>query len=444
MNRVSLLMSNTVLKLSIMIVIVGISGLFTAASDTLTLDDCIKYCMQNHPVVKQYKTLLKAQDERIKSDKVKIIPRINVEGGMGYNYLVFNYNIDDEDFLDIDDQQNNLDVYLKLNTSLLSGLHNIYDYQISGEDKHIVANDLYRTAKKLIYQIKLSYFNMLLYHEQIKIMDEIITRKEENIVLTQLLGKVEIQTTAILNIIKTEIERNKFKKEQFYHQLRFEKQRLLKIIGLEEGYDFNLDSYRDDNTRYDLEYILSNGLQKSLDLKNIDHEMNKNKLEIAAIDMKYIPELNVSASYSFGTTVEQNYTNTVLLDVSLSIPIVDYIVKHYQKEEIHKRYQSNSEKKQDVSTELESTLIDLFNNYAYFIDEKDILNKEYEALLKYYDILKSEYRRDKISYVILEGQEDKLFKLKMLREENVHDLRVARAKLEQAVKDITPLSITQE
>jgi len=302
-------------------------------SDSAGINDCIKYAMNNQPLVKQLKL-----DEAIANRTIKIslsdwFPQINANAGYQYflkQPVAFFPNISD-----LTGPEIQVTTGLKYNSSIqFSASQNIFtnDLFFAGKSAKYYRQQIRQTTNKgliqLIVEISKSFYDILLSEQMLSIINEDIDRlsnslKNANSLYTN-------GTTDKIDYSRATIALNNAKSQKInvVNSINSKKSLLKQLIGYPDdkpiGLKYNINEMKKD--------ILIDTLQGIQYSDRIEYQLLKTNIRLQKLSLNYyrqsfLPSLSGYANYN---VIYQNNVSSALYNqsfpnssvgLSLSFPI---------------------------------------------------------------------------------------------------------------------------
>src|SRR5690606_15068831 len=312
-------------------------GITMEKSDSLTLDDIIRFAIQNNPDVRNSQLDQLSNEANIKEITSQGLPQITGSGGYNNNYALPQQIIPGEIFGQPGTLipvkfgvQNSLSASVQMNQMIYNPSFWV-GLEAAKTSKDLYKLATFKTKEELVYQIIQAYYQYQITDEQRSIlMDNLNT-------MDKLIDIAEVQYEEGI-IKKLDVDQLKVNKINLYSQIQgttvglTQINNLLKfLMGIPQEQELVLK--KDRLTVGDFAEQEKLDLNNNIDLKLLDIQRELTDLELKNIKAGYIPSLSFYINYGWMGQTDRLFSDEEVHDIvgsgigtfglSLNVPIFD-------------------------------------------------------------------------------------------------------------------------
>ncbi len=392
-------------------------------AEPLDLYDCISSCLKNSPTTKRYRHLIHETEHEIDYVRSSFYPHISLFGNYTHEYYKDSGNAD------------NYYVGINFSQLIFSGFKRMNNYKIAKLQKSISIYNYNEVIKQLVYQIKENYFQILMYKNQIKLLDKIIKRRKNNLTIIKLRYTAGRESSISVMEIESDLNISKHEKLTRIEALDYSKKNLAVLMGEKHDFQFEIKDSEDSFPDYSYDETLQDGKNNSIELNanELELQIEKHRLNSAKGEY-YYPEVNLSSRYGFSENKFFPEKKHFIIGLSISYPIFTGYSTSSIVNRINSRIKSIEEARKEIIYNIEININGILNKYRLLIKEQEILKIKYKSALANYRLLKLEYQQGKISYLWLKERENTLADIELENEDVIYNIRITLAELERIIK----------
>ncbi|WP_425391222.1 TolC family protein [Ekhidna sp.] len=377
----------------------------------LTLDDCIKYALENNEQVK-----IKQLDREIAEAEVRKtismgLPQANVNGGLNYNFEPQKSLLDPASFpgggggttedIEVSFQQKyDGNIGLGVDQLIFDGSYFV-GLQAAKTYKELSTKEFQKSKIDIVEAVSKAYFNALIAEEQLELLEKNINRLDTLLNETREMyeagfaEKVDVDRIRVnYNNLRVELSRSQQLKDISRKLLKFQmgldlRQPIELLEDLEEV-EVNTPVVPSQNFEYN-QRIEYSQLQTNRNLAYLDMKNNK---------VQYLPKLYARFGYGWNTAaasgsdlfVSRRWLDNGAIGITASIPIFDGFLKSnkIQQNRLQVKQIENqmSYLEKSIDLEIEQSQISLNSQ----LETLEVQKQNVELAQEVYDISKIKYQ----------------------------------------------------
>lgn len=391
--------------------IVSIWGFYGLAQEklSLSLDDAIKYALENNEQLKIAQLETKRSDAVVGETRSMGLPQVNVNGSINYNYEIQKVLLDASNFdpnvpegTEVEfafGQAYDGNVALGVSQLIFDGSYFV-GLQAARTYRELSAKEKIRTEIDIIEGVSKAYYTVLINRERLELLEKNYGRLDTLVVETRAMyengfaEKIDVDRLRVsLNNIKVERDR--------LAQLNDISVKLLKFqMGLPLDQPIELTNALSD---VDLDVPLPTEefeYEDRIEFSQIQTNQNLARLDMRNNQVQRLPRIYANFNYGYNTATSESslwfqgdrWLNFGTLGLTVSVPIFDGLRKTYkiqqnrlQVEQLE--YQKDFLKK-NIDIEIESALVSLKSS----LRSLDVQKENMELAQNIFDITKIKFQ----------------------------------------------------
>lgn len=396
---------------------------------SLTLDDCIHIGLKNSPVYQMSKANLDILFEEIGISKSGYYPS-----------FVFSASYSDSLPLELESNPGYGGLSLRL-----TGRQTLYD---GGETEHLIDSieydikaqefDVKRTIVEIIYNIKTSYYDVLIKQDLIEVAKSSIVSAQKH--LEQAIALKKEGMTPGSDIIKAQVQISNANLDLINanNDILLAKSQLSSVMGMPVNINYNVLSEginKQSNKLPSLDEVLQLAYKNRSELKGIKAQMNSVDETIALEKSGYYPDVSLDSSLGYGIQDSDAVSNYVSVGfgVSIGIPIFEV---YTTKARINRaKAQLNLLKANEVKImrDVELEVINAWLSLKRSIDQLDVTDKSLKLAEEDLRLSEGRYKEGIGNILEIIDAQNNLTAAKTNYIVNVYNILKNRAGLEKAI-----------
>lgn len=323
-------------------------GITMDKSDSLTLDDIIRFAIQNNPDVRNSQLDQLSNEANIKEITSQGLPQITGSGGYNNNYALPQQIIPGEIFGQPGTLipvkfgvQNSLSASVQMNQMIYNPSFWV-GLEAARTSKNLYALTTFKTKEELVYNIIQAYYQIQITEEQRSILRNNLETMDQLIHIAQvqyeegIIKKLDVDQLKVNKInLDSEIQGTSLGLVQLKNQLKF-------LMGIPQSEEISLK--KDQLTVGDFAEKDELNLANNTDLRLLDIQSELNGLQLKNIKAGYMPSLSFFVNYGWMGQTDRLFSDEEVHDIvgsgtgtfglSLSVPIFDSFQKKHQKQQV--------------------------------------------------------------------------------------------------------------
>ncbi|MGD0342510.1 MAG: TolC family protein [Bacteroidales bacterium] len=371
-----------------------------------TLEDCIRYAVQNNLNIKQTRIDVEEAEQNYRQAKWNMLPSLGASSSAGYSFgrTVVEGDLVSESYF-----------YNDYNLSASMDLFNAFSLQnqISYNKfrKEAASNSNIDAIDNLAFKIMNSYYDVIYFEELLKIsrkqkeLSEIIENK------TMVLVKTGLKATADLLEVKADLEKDELVCVQTENKLKSAWIELRKDLNLNP--DSTIALFKDaytiiENENIDIKSLYVSHSSWSPQIKSYENAREASRKNLSIQRAAYYPSLRTGASYGtyfypvpgnrdFSYQLKANQNQYV--GISLSVPVFRKEANNTQVKLAKLNYESAKIKLDQAKQDLLYEMMTNYNDLKASMSEYTQARKQYEADTLAFSAAEKKYDQGMINVV---------------------------------------------
>lgn len=383
---------------------------FAQESQSLSLDDCIQYALENNEILKNRQLDKEIADAEVRKTVSMGLPQATVNGGLNYNFEPQKSLIDistfdpsvpegteqEVSFAQSYDGNLGLSVrQLLFDGSYFVGLQAARTYRELSSKEHV------KSQIDVVEAVSKAYYNALITQEQLELLERNLSRLDTLLHETQQMYEAGFAE-------KLDVDRLRVS----YNNLKVEKSKLAqfqlisrKLLKFQMGMDLNQAIELNQNLE-DVEVGLLDGAKSTFDYNNrIEFSQLTTNQNLTLLDMKnnksqYLPKLYAQFGYGWNTATAEGsklfegdrWLNNGVIGITASVPIFDGFLKRnkIQQNKLQLKQIENqmTSTRKGIDLEIEQSSIGLSSQ----LETLDVQKQNVALAQEVYDVTKIKYQ----------------------------------------------------
>ncbi len=386
-------------------------------AETLTLDDCIARVKENNLQLRQARMDVELARVGVTEANASYYPSLGISTGyrMSGNFS--------------ESGRGSFSTGLSAQWTIYKGGAIRASGKIAQTRVRIAEENYRQKENEIIFSVKQAFFNILQKQEQMALINNILKRRKENLMLIKLNYRVGRENEP--NVKQAEASLNQTEYMKAREELSLARLELARLLGMPD--EEIAIRYEDKVIDFpSLDSLIRQAKNERPEM--ISQKVNREilKAQITQARSSYFPTISVSSSYGLqGDTFWKQKANWSA-GINLSLPLFDgFSTKAKVREAIISLKQSDFNL-QYLTDNIESEVKEAYADWQLATKNLEVSNKTLQAVRDAYQLTKLQYEQGRTSYFFLQQKEGELTQAENNYVNALYHLRVATATLEKA------------
>lgn len=312
-NKITAILTLIVLSLLIPVPIVF-------SESILDLNKCISTALENNPDLRKLRYDREISNVQLKSTIYSLYPQLSLD--MGYsNQIGHSYATD------ADNESSGYNASLRVSQSLFTSGKNTANLKKARNSLSLTESRYIQQENSLVVNVKKLYYQVLANTNLVKTRENELKRRRDNLVIVKLLYQVGNEKKSNLDQSEYYIKQAAYNLNNAIENLDLSILQLKKEIGLAKNEEITIAEQYTDDIVLNPEQAIEEALRDRQDLKQMELNIETNKLERISLRSEYLPAASVSAGYNWGgerffpDSTDWNAMFSVSLPISSGFPL---------------------------------------------------------------------------------------------------------------------------
>ena len=394
---------------------------FSQAKETLALKDFLnKVYKNNHDLVVARQELTK-EEYKLNVARAARYPSISASGSYGQSGNYADRNSDSKS------------LGLSVRQTLYAGGTISAEIKETKFNLEIKQEEYKKTQQQIFLAAKEIFYKVLQEMASIELINKVVERRRENMVLIRLKYKSGCESFASLSQAEADFLASEFDKKNSYEKLRLAKTELNLMIGEEASVDLAIQEEDSLVTFPEYQASVSQAYHLRSEIKQAELKEELLKLQVAKIKSEYWPNLSCSASHGFSGEDNIFAEKSWRVGVDLSVPLFKGFTTPNKLKQAELDLDIQKQKKIQLKKEINLEVDQAYTNYLLSKEKKAVVLKSLQAMQDIFKITKLSYKQGKTSYFNLQNYEYDLTKAENSCIEAHYNYLIAAARLLAAI-----------
>lgn len=390
------------------------------AEQPLTLQDCLSQARENSRKLLQQRTSIEQSRLGVTSAYSSYYPGINFSSS---------YRINESS---IGQQIGSYSGSIGLSNSLYQGGSIRAGVKIAKAKVEIAEEDYRQAEEEVILSVKEAFFNILLKQEQIALAEDVLKRRNEDLVLIRLKYDAGRESSPAVKEAEASLLQADYDKKQAQEELNLARIELNLLLGRPRRAEISV-TYEDQSVQFPaLDSLIADAgrLRPDMRAEKVNTEVLKAQVTQAKSD--YYPRISVSSSYGWqgrGLSVREGDWS---VGFSLSLPVFEGFSTKVKVQEAKLALNQQDIRLRELEQEIEQEIEQAYSSWELAGRTIEVNDKTLEAKREMYQLTKLQYEQGLTSYFILQQKESDLSSAESRQVNALYNLRLSVARLEKA------------
>jgi outer membrane protein len=390
-----------------------------SAQEPMTLQDCVSLARENSRKLLQQRTSIEQSRLGVTSAYSSYYPGINFSSS---------YRINESS---VRQQIGSYSGSIGLSNSLYQGGSIRAGVKIAKAKVAIAEEDYRQVEDEVILSVKEAFFNILLKQEQIALTEDVLKRRNEDLVLIRLKYDAGRESSPAVKEAEASLLQAEYNKKQAQEELNLARIELNLLLGRPRRTEISL-THEDQSVEFPaLDSLIAEANHLRPDIRA--EKVNTDVLEAQVTQAKsdYYPRISVSSSYGWqgrGLSVQEGDWS---VGFSLSLPIFEGFSTKVKVQEANLALSQQDIRLRELEQEIEQEIEQAYSNWELAGRTIEVNDKTLQAKREMYQLTKLQYEQGLTSYFILQQKESDLSSAESRQINALYNLRVSTARLEK-------------
>lgn len=323
-------------------------------TEPMTLEECIRFAVENNPNLKSITLQEQATNAKIKEVKTQGMPQINGTGTYNYNFALAEQLLPGE----IVGQPAGTTIPVKFGVAntingnvelqqLLFSKSYFTGIKAAKTSQELTKLNTFKTTEDLVYNVAQIYMQLQITEKQKGILNANMDRIDQLIKIAEI--QLEEGIIKKINVTQLKVNRiNLLSEKQSLEIGKIQQLNLLKMyMGLSSENEVAIqteESEKMEQTKPEYLVIEELSINQNSNLKLLNKQMELKSLELENVNAGYFPSLSTFVRYGWQGQTDQLFSgnekyniqgsNIGIVGLSLNVPIFDSFRKKHQAEQV--------------------------------------------------------------------------------------------------------------
>ncbi|MCX5801533.1 MAG: TolC family protein [Candidatus Eisenbacteria bacterium] len=402
------------------ILLVTILSVDSFAEQPLTLQDCISLARQNNPTLVQQKTSIERSNVGVTSAHSSYYPGVDLSSSYRNSGSSFG------------DRQGSYSTSIGLSYTIYDG-----GYRKAAVDaataKVDVAKEAYHLSEdELILQVKGAFFKILQKQEQITLVQDVVKRRREDLVLINLKYEAGRESSPAVKEAEANVLQAEYDDKRAKDELVLAGVELNLLLGRPRRSEVVLE-YRDAEIDFPpLESLIEEAMVGRPELLSATANTGALQAQVTQARSNYLPGVSFSSSYGLQGSELLDQRDNWGAGISVSLPIFDGFSRKAKVRDATLSLESQSDRIRELQQQIEEEVEQAYSTWELAQSIIEVNKSTLEAARNMYELTKLQYEQGKTSYFFLQQKETGLTQAETTQLSALYNLRVSAARLEKA------------
>lgn len=390
-----------------------------SAQEPLTLQDCLSLAKVNSRKLLQQRTSMEQSRLGVTSAYSSYYPGINFSSS---------YRINESS---PGQQMGSYSGSIGLSNSLYQGGSIRAGVKIAKAKVEIAQEDYRQAEDEVILSVKEAFFNILLKQEQIALAEDVLKRRNEDLVLIRLKYDAGRESSPAVKEAEASLLQAEYDKKQAQEELNLVRIQLNLLLGRPRKTEISV-TYEDQSVEFPaLDSLIADAgcLRPDISAEKVNTEGLK--AQVTQAKSGYYPRISMSSSYGWqgeGLSIQDGSWS---IGFSLSLPIFEGFSTKVKVQEANLALNQQDIRLQEMEQEIEQEIEQVYSNWELAGRTIEVNDKTLQAKQEMYQLTKLQYEQGLTSYFILQQKESDLSSAESRQVNALYNLRVSTARLEK-------------
>lgn len=296
-----------------------------------------------------------------------------------------------------------------------------------------IAEENYRLAEiEVFLSIKEAFFKLLQKKEQIAIVEKVLNRRKEALVIIKLKYEAGRESFPATEEAEAELLQAQYDKMVAEEEMMLAKVDLNLLLGRGAREEISV-KYEDRDIEFPAREELiesAKTVRPEIRIEKINREILGSKLKQAKSG--FLPTLSLSSSYGYNGSKLFEQDNSWSAGINLTFPIFNGFMNYAQVKSASLAIQVEGAKIQDIEQRLEEEVEQAYSNWVLAEKNLQVQEKTLKATRDMYELTRLQYEQGRTPYFFLQLKEASLTRAEYSYNNALFNLRITIARLAKA------------
>ena len=386
----------------------------------LTLQDCIALARTNNPTLAQLKTSIRKSNVSVTSAYSSYYPSVDFSTGYR-NSGGFQ-----------GDRQGSYSSGIGLGFAIYEGGYRSAAVE-AARAKVEVAKEQYRSLEnQLTLQVKEAFFKILQKQEQISLVEDIVKRRKEDLVLITLKYEAGRESSPAVKEAEANLLQAEYDSKRAEEELALARVNLNLLLGRPGRAEVSL-KYQDEAVSFPpVRTLIEEAKAERPELRSEKANTPALQAQVTQARSNYLPRVSLSSSYNLQGDEFMKQTTNWSAGISLSLPIFDGFSRKAKVSEATLSVENQNDVIRELEQQIEEEVEQASSTWELARSIIEVTKTTLEAARDMYQLTKLQYEQGLTSYFFLQQKESGLTQAENSHLQALLNLRISAARLEKA------------
>jgi len=390
------------------------------AQRLLTLKECIALARDNNPKIAQLRTSIQKSYVSVTSAHSSYYP--SVDFSTGYR--------NSEGFAG--ERQGSYSSSIGLGFAIYEGGYRGAAVEATRANVDVAKEQYRSSANEITLQVKEAFFKILQRQEQISLVEDIVKRRKEDLVLITLKYEAGRESSPAVKEAEANLLQAEYDRKRAEEELALARVELNLLLGRPGRAEISLE-YRDEAVNFQpVAILLQEAKANRPELGSEKASTRALRAQLTQARSGYLPRISLSSSYNIQGDDFMKQTTNWGAGVSLSIPIFDGFSRKAKVSEAVLSVENQSDAVRELEQQIEGDVEQAYSTWELARSIIEVTETTLAAARDMYQLTKLQYEQGLTSYFFLQQKESRLTQAENSRLGALLNLRLSAARLEKA------------
>ncbi len=386
----------------------------------MTIDACISLARENNYGLTQLRTSIEKSTVGVESALSTYYPTVNVSTG---------YRIEQAPYGGSEDSYS---TSLGLNYLVYGGGSRRATVEVARVGVEMARENYRLSESQVILEVKQAFFRILQKQEQITLVEDVVKRRKEDLVLIKLKYEAGRESLPAVEEAEAGLLRAEYDKRNAEEDLELAKIDLNLLLGKPGNAEISLEYEADDSEVPPLATLVDRAKAQRPELRAEKANTRGIEAQVTQARSNYLPSVSLSSSYRWQGSEFFEQTDNWSVGLNLSMPIFDGFSTKTKVQEAKLSLENQTARIEEIKQQIEEDVQQAYSTWRLAQGIIEVNEKTLEAARNMYRLTKLQYEQGMTSYFFLQQKESDLTQAENSHVDALYNLRSARARLEKA------------
>jgi outer membrane protein len=389
------------------------------AAEPLSLEDCLLLAKKNNLKLVQARVRKEQAEAGVMAAYSLHYPSVDLSSG--YNRSGEGYSKD-----------GSYSTGIGLRQTLFKGGYVRIGTRIARLREGIAEENCCLTESEVFLSVKEAFFEILQRQEQIVLVDNILKRRGEDLVLIRLKYDAGRESAPAVKETEANLLQAKYDRFKAKEDVRLAKASLNLLLGRDAKEAVSLD-YQDEDVKVpDRDDLIKEAIAMRAEIRVETKNRQVQELQLSQAKRAYFPTISLSSSYDWQGAGFLEQESDWSVGANFALPLFTGFLNKANVREASLALVERDAKIQELEQSIEDEVEQAYSNWVLAKMNGKVSEKTLEAAREMYELTRLQYEMGRISYFFLQQKENSLTRAEYDHNNALMSLRTAYARLEKA------------